>query len=101
MRHPILIVILINLGVAVSILLLVLVTKWPPLAGIFHFQALPLIDFLVLLAISSLVLWAGNCISWNGSGWGGEEERLANLSRCGLRGLLVSAVKHAATMTGC
>ena len=49
----------INLAVGVSILLLVFVTEVPFLTSIFHFQSLPLVDFMVLFLLASSVLWAG------------------------------------------
>ena len=49
----------INLAVSVSILLLILVTEVPFLAALFHFKSLYIVDFVILFALSSLVLWAG------------------------------------------
>ncbi len=49
----------INWAVLVSTILLIAVTEIPFMADIFHFQALPIIDFLILLGLSSLVLWVG------------------------------------------
>lgn len=46
----------INLGVGASLALLIAVTEIPAFAGIFNFEPLGLIDFLVLLAMSSSVL---------------------------------------------
>lgn len=48
-----------NIGVAASAALLIAVTEIDTLAAIFHFQSLNLTDFLVLFALSSSVLWAG------------------------------------------
>ncbi len=49
----------INLAIGVSVALLIAVTELPFLANLFHFESLPRIDFLVLCALSSTVLWAG------------------------------------------
>jgi len=49
----------INLAVGISILLLVIVTEVPFLTSIFHFQSLPMVDFMVLFLLASSVLWAG------------------------------------------
>ncbi len=49
----------INFAVLLSVFLLLLVTEIPLVAGIFHFQSLEMIELLLLFAISSTVLWAG------------------------------------------
>ena len=48
----------INLAIGVSVFLLILVTEVPILATLFHFKSLNIVDFIVLIALSSLVLWA-------------------------------------------
>ena len=48
----------INLAIGVSVFLLILVTEVPMLATLFHFKSLNIVDFIVLIALSSLVLWA-------------------------------------------
>jgi len=49
----------INWAILVSSLLLIAVTEVPFMADIFHFHALPIIDFLILFGLSSLVMWVG------------------------------------------
>jgi len=49
----------INLAVGVSVVLTVLVTELDYVARIFHFEALNIVDVLLLLVLSSLVLWFG------------------------------------------
>lgn len=54
----------INLGVGVSALLLILVTEIPAMASIFNFKSLDIPDFLILFALSSLVLWICEFYKW-------------------------------------
>ncbi len=49
----------INLAISISVLLLILVTEVPVLATLFHFKSLYIVDIIVLFALSSLILWAG------------------------------------------
>ncbi|MEQ6120752.1 HAD-IC family P-type ATPase [Reichenbachiella sp. MALMAid0571] len=49
----------INLAVGLSVILLIMVTEVPGLASIFHFQSLRILDFIILFALSSSVLWVG------------------------------------------
>ncbi len=49
----------INLAISISVLLLILVTEVPFLATLFNFRSLYIVDFIILFALSSLVLWAG------------------------------------------
>ncbi len=49
----------INLAIFISVLLLILVTEVPILASLFHFKSLYIVDLIILFALSSSVLWAG------------------------------------------
>ena len=54
----------INMAIIVSVILLVLVTEIAGLASIFHFQSLDIVNFLILFALSSCVLWAGEIFKY-------------------------------------
>ena len=49
----------INLAIFISVVLLILVTEVPILASLFHFKSLYIVDLIILFALSSTVLWAG------------------------------------------
>ncbi len=49
----------INLAIGISVLLLILVTEVPILSSIFSFNSLHVGDLIILFALSSSVLWAG------------------------------------------
>jgi Ca2+-transporting ATPase len=49
----------INIAISVSVLLLILVTEVPVLTALFNFKSLYIVDLLILFALSSSVLWAG------------------------------------------
>jgi Ca2+-transporting ATPase len=49
----------INLAIGISVLLLIMVTEVPILASIFSFNSLHVSDLIILFALSSSVLWAG------------------------------------------
>ncbi len=49
----------INLAVSISIILLILVTEVPVLTTLFNFKSLYIVDLIILFALSSSVLWAG------------------------------------------
>ncbi len=54
----------INMAFAASVVLQLVVVKVPFLQNIFGFEDLGMVDFLVLTAISSTVLWAGELYKW-------------------------------------
>ncbi len=49
----------INLAVSISIILLILVTEVPVLTTLFNFKSLYIVDLIILFALSSSILWAG------------------------------------------
>jgi Ca2+-transporting ATPase len=49
----------INLAVSISIILLIMVTEVPILTTLFNFKSLYIVDLIILFALSSSVLWAG------------------------------------------
>ena len=49
----------INIAISVSVLLLILVTEIPVMSTIFRFKSLSVVELIILFALSSTVLWAG------------------------------------------
>ncbi|WP_266205765.1 cation-translocating P-type ATPase [Pontibacter kalidii] len=54
----------VNMAFVVSVLLQLLVIYTPFLSGVFSFEALPLLDLVTIILLSSLVIWAAEAYKW-------------------------------------